>query len=253
MRESLRESLARVVEQAEFNTRLHLGKAALAMALLVETLVALILVSSGLEPGAYLAALIPSSIIYTFIASIALTSLAEELATGQALAHLAHPLTRREYVASWLVAGPLLFSGVLAAAVAAPILIVEPRFLLDRATALMLLYALLEPAYHSIITIAASLAARSRPKALAAVLGLQLVAPVITALALDVATAVLHASLDEAAFRAILSVFHPVLAALPFETTVPTGRPLILATLAVAAVLIAASLLVARLSSRLEV
>jgi hypothetical protein len=240
--------LERVLAQADFIIANMLGKAVLALVIVSAILDAILLSLAGFQGDTVEAVETAITIIYVLIASVLATGLAEELGTGQAVAHLTHPITNEEYILAWLVSGPGLLGANYVLAILTPTLVIAPREIANPSIYEPIVYGLGELLYLTLLALAASIHLRSRSKAILFMLAYELLAPLAVLMSLAIVSGVLDISIDEDAITVITGIWHPISALAAQSTTIK-----VLLTIYSYSLSIILSLLLYRWARRMEV
>ncbi len=205
-------SLEAVLAQADFIAATMMGRQVIVLVVLASVLNAVLLAISGFQEDIVMGVEGVVGLIYALLAGLIVTGLAEELGSGQAMAYLIHPLTAREYIGAWMLAGPGLLGLSYLLAVAAPVLVASPRLIAYRGVAEPLVYGLGELLLTTLLALLLSIATRSRGKAVLLLLSYLLLAPTLTLLLLAILSMVTGYNVDTEDITVAVSLFHPIVA-----------------------------------------
>ncbi|BEP16917.1 hypothetical protein PYJP_02690 [Pyrofollis japonicus] len=203
-------SFEKILAQADFITSSMLGKSVLALVVVSSVLNAVFLSLSGFQRDAIMVIEVIITLIYVLISSILVTGLAEELGTGQAIAHLVHPISNEEYMLAWLLSGPGLLGISYVLAILTPILVISPRSITNPSIYEPLVYGLGELLYLTLLALMLSVYTRNRSRASLYIIVHELLTPVLVLLALAIIVGMLDIEISESTVMAILGIWHPV-------------------------------------------
>jgi len=237
-----------ILAQADFIVMSAMGRGLLALTVLIAVLNAVFIPMSGASQSDMVIMEFFLIVIYTLLASLLLTGIADEIGSGQALIHLVQPITKREYVAAWLIAGPALLGVSYVAAIAIPALVLSPRIVAKPAIYDPIVYGLGELLYISMLTLAFSLMVRNKNRAVLGAISFLFLIPVLGLLILAILSVSMGQSVSEKAIVFLVTLFHP---AIPMTTNFHGIRVFSLAYSYGATILLSALLL--RYSKKLEV
>jgi len=198
-----------VLAQTDFIVMNTLGKALITLVILVSVLNAIFLPVTGFEPDASKDTEIFLGIIYTLIAALMLTGIADEVGTGQAMIYLVQPITKREYIAAWLLAGPALLGVSYVAAILIPALVLSPRLITKPTIYEPVIYTLGELLYIALLTLLLSLLLRNKSRAVFAVLSFMFLIPALGILVLGILSSALGLHISNRVLALFASIFHP--------------------------------------------
>ena len=203
-----------VLAQTDFIVMNTLGKALITLVIIVSVFNAVFLPVTGFEPEATKGTEIFLGIVYTLIAAFMLTGIADEIGTGQAMIHLVQPITKREYVAAWLLAGPALLGISYITAILIPALVLSPRLMTKSTIYEPVIYTLGELLYIALLTLFLSLLLRNKSRAVFAVLSFMFLIPALGILILGILSSALELHISDRVLTVFASIFHPAAAIL---------------------------------------
>ncbi len=204
-----RVSMDAILAQTDFIVMNTLGKALITLVILVSVLNAVFLPVTGFEPDATKGTELFLGIIYTLMAALMLTGIADEIGTGQAMIHLVQPITKREYITAWLLAGPALLGVSYIAAILIPALVLSPRLITKPIIYEPVTYTLGELLYIALLTLFLSLLLRNKSRAVFAVVSFMFLIPALGALTLGILSSMLGLRLSAEVLTVFISIFHP--------------------------------------------
>ncbi len=208
-------SMNAVLAQTDFIVMNTLGKALITLVVLVSVLNAVFLPVTGFEPEATKGTEVFLGVIYTLIAALMLTGIADEIGTGQAMIYLVQPITKREYIAAWLLAGPALLGVSYVAAILIPALVLSPRLITKPTIYEPVIYTLGELLYIALLTLLLSLLLRNKSRAVFAVLSFMFLIPALGILILGILSSMFGLHISNKVLAIFTTIFHP--AAVIFE------------------------------------
>jgi len=201
-----------VLAQTDFIIMSMLGKSLVGLVVLVAVLNAVFLPITGFEPETAKNLEAFFGVTYTLLAALLLTGIADEIGSGQAMIHLVQPITRREYIAAWLLAGPALLGVSYVIALLVPAVVLSPRMITNPAVYEPALYGLGELVYIALITLLASLVLRNKSRAVFAVIAFMFLIPAIVGIMAAIVSEALGVQISDEAMTVFISIFHPVVA-----------------------------------------
>ena len=204
-------SVDAVLAQTDFIVMNTLGKALITLVILVSVLNAVFLPVTGFEPEATKGTEVFLGVIYTLMAALMLTGIADEIGTGQAMIHLVQPITKREYIAAWLLAGPALLGISYIAAILIPALVLSPRLITKPTIYEPVIYTLGELLYIALLTLFLSLLLRNKSRAVFAVLSIMFLIPALGLLILGILSSALGLHISSKVLTVFTSIFHPAI------------------------------------------
>lgn len=202
--------LTNVLAQAELITAVHMGKSVIALVAPLTILNAVLLAVTGFQADVVKSIETLISILYVVMAGVMLAGLAEELSTGQALAYLIHPITNREYITAWMLAGPGLLATSYVLAILTPIVVIEPSLVFESHVYEPVVYGLIELVYITLIALMASLVLRNRSRVTTLILSFVFLAPIVVTIVLSIVSMVLGIEPSTRTVVSLIMVFHPM-------------------------------------------
>ncbi len=219
-------SIHRAMVQADYISSHVVGGGLIASIAIIAGIHALGVVALGASDiDSFTGMLFVSGILYAILASLTVTSMADDLGQGYASLYLAHPLSRAEYFLAWMAAGPLIVVIAYLLSIAAPLLALDPSSLLQAPIYLALLAMLGQVAFHTSIAIYSSVVLRNKTKATLTVLMVMIIAPVLTVFLGSLAASAMHAWDFMETVVKLIGVFHPALLYLPFARLGESAAP----------------------------
>ena len=204
-------SMDAILAQTDFIVMNTLGKALITLVILVSVLDAVFLPVTGFEPDATKGTEVFLGVIYTLMAALMLTGIADEIGTGQAMIHLVQPITKREYIAAWLLAGPALLGVSYITAILIPALVLSPRLITKPIIYEPVIYTLGELLYIALLTLFLSLLLRNKSRAVFAVLSFMFLIPALGILILGILSSTLGLHISDKVLAVFTSIFHPAI------------------------------------------
>jgi hypothetical protein len=187
-----------------------MGKSVIALVAPLTILNAVLLAVTGFQADVVKGIETLISTLYVVMAGVMLAGLAEELSTGQALAYLIHPITNREYIAAWMLAGPGLLGASYILAILAPIVVIEPSLVFESYVYEPVVYGLIELIYITLIALMASLVLRNRSRVTTLILSFVFLAPIVIMIVLSIISIVLGIEPSLRTLISLIMVFHPM-------------------------------------------
>ncbi len=203
--------LGNVLVQAELVTAVHMGKSVIALVAPLTVLNAVLLAVTGFQADVVKGIETLVSTLYVVMSGVMLAGLAEELSTGQTLVYLIHPITNREYIAAWMLAGPGLLGASYILAILAPIMVIEPSLVFESYVYEPVVYGLIELMYITLIALMASLVLRNRSRVTTLILSLVFLAPIVIMIVISIISMVLGIEPSMRMFISLIMVFHPMI------------------------------------------
>ncbi len=195
-----------------------LGRGLIAATIAVAALVTLVLsiIGPSLLSGSFgggLSALIALTGFFGLFAGILASKIADEISEGTAAIYLAQPLTRTEFIVSWIIAGPVSFTLVYLLSVVTPILVFAPSSILNPGVGISIATSTLQVVYYAMLGLVFALLTRHRGVSVFVLLLYIFIAPIVVLSLLALAITPFRGPTTLVAAEAyyIASIFDPVM------------------------------------------
>ena len=200
-----------VLTHANYIVESMLGRPLITLVTLVALLNSIFISVRGFQPESVEGIEATLSLLYALASGLIAAGLAEELGGGQALAYLIHPITSREYILAWMLAGSALIGASYVIAVLSPYLILSPTLLAEDYIVKPLLLGLGTILYYTMISITASIILRNRSLVSLLIISYSILVPIIATILSEVVSAA-GFEVDYNIVTAIVTFFIPIIA-----------------------------------------
>jgi len=210
-------SLHRVMTHADYVSSHVVGRSLLVSIAAIAVIHAFGIVTMGVSSMSALASmLLAAGILYAILAGLAVASMGDDLGQGYASLYLAHPLSRAEYFAAWMTAGPLVVLVAYLLSVAAPLIALNPSSLLDASVYLPVLCIAGQISFHTSVAVFSSILFKDKSKAILTLLTVIIIAPTLVVFVGGLLASAIHTVDIMSLVAKIVGVFHPAVFYMPF-------------------------------------